>query len=50
MVILKPGSKSQVSLTVKIENNVSLVTDFGMLVPIVKKKFLLAVLTYMQKK
>ena len=37
--MFKLGSKSQVSITVKIENNVSLVTDSCMLVPIEKKMF-----------
>ena len=36
--MLKPGVKSQVSISAKIEYNVSLVTDFGMLMTIEKRK------------
>ena len=36
-ILLKPGSKSQVRVPAKIENNVSLLTDLCMLVPIEKK-------------
>ena len=37
--MLEPGSKSQVSITYKIENNVSLLTDCGMLEPMEMRKF-----------
>ena len=47
--MLKPGSKSQVRITAEKLQKISPKTDFIMLVPVEKKKFLLAVLTYIKK-